>query len=533
MGLERRMSRASSTVAPSLDAVMNASSTAFRSETAASVTTPISSPQTSEGGWTEQDSKIQNVKTSEDSMPPPPPPATSETFETRPTRSMSSASRNANRLSLTLPIAPPNGFSSRPTPTSSMPPTPIDTLTVNSPVDSEDFIVAIAAQERRVLELREELARAEAALKKLQRQWTITEACKKRPPHTIVEPRRPLAPAANLRDGQPDSPASKRNSELERRKAILLAQSQGASRHHKRTVIRGGHTRTLSLLSPTKPVSDMSLNENQNNAQSSNSYVIQSPTPVTRPVVNKRATWAPQALPRSSQQPNGVKQLANDFRQGLWTFVEDLRQATVGDEAVSGTTNRTSGMASRSEHADGNQDTIRASAATRGRIPFSTEPDSQSNSPETSSPSSSSDRIQHRRTASRPEPRTRKHFSWTPLTFDSFDDDDWANWDSPNVKSSRWSGSTANGDIASAIPEGTNEPETVLRSKYSNEQQPSPPRTPSKLEELPQAILNSLTPTNIKNTTSTLLKEWEKSLTPSPESATFGADYQDFTRSTQ
>ena len=459
MGLERRMSRASPIAAASLDAVMNASSTAFKSETAASATTPISSSQTSEGGLTEEGSKISDAKTSE-SMPPPQPPATSETIETRSTRSTSSASRNANRLSLTLPIAPPNSFSSRPTPTSSMPPTPVDTLTLNSPVESEDFIVAIAAQERRVLELREELARAESALKKLQRQWTITEACKKRPPHTTAEPRRALAPAANLRDGQADSPVSKRNSELERRKAILLAQSQGASRPHKRTVIRGGHTRTLSLLSPTKPVSDMSIHEDQNSAQSSESYVIQSPAPAIR-TINKRATWAP---PRSTQQPTGVKQLANDFKQGLWTFVEDLRQATVGDEAVSGTTNRTSGMSSRPEHADGNQDTIRASTVNRGRIPLSAELDSQSNSPDSSSPSSSGDRLQHRRTTSRPEPRARarKHYSWTPLTFDSFDDDDWANWDSPNVKTSRWSGSTVNGDVASAIPEGTNEPEAAL-----------------------------------------------------------------------
>ncbi|KAI0525475.1 hypothetical protein F5B22DRAFT_343520 [Xylaria bambusicola] len=534
MGLERRMSRASPTTAASLNAVLNASSTDFRSEAVASgsgsVSTPISSSQVSEEGWAAEDSNTLDAKTS---MPPPQPPAkteTSETRSTRSTRSTSSASRNANRLSLTLPIAPPNSFSSRPTPTSSMPPTPVDTLTLNSPVDSEDFIVAIAAQERRVLELREELARAEAGLKKLQRQWTISEACKKRPPNTTAEPRRALAPAASLRDGPAESPASKRHSELERRKAILLAQSQGASRQPRRTVIRGGHTRTLSLLSPTKSVSGMSMHEGQNGEQSPESFIIPSPTPPIRQV-NKRATWAP---PRSTQQPTGVKQLANDFKQGLWTFVEDLRQAAVGDEAISGTTNRTTGMGSRSENTDSNQDTIRASTSTRGRIPFSTELESPSDSPDTSSASSSSDRFQHRRTASKPEPRTRKHYSWTPLTFDSFDDDDWANWDSPNVKTSRWSGSTVNGDIASAIPEGASEAEAVLQRKSSNEEsQISPPRTPSKLEELPQAILNSLTPSNIRNTTSNLIREWEKSLTPSPRSSTYGADLQDFNTSTQ
>ncbi|KAI3336149.1 hypothetical protein F4824DRAFT_109934 [Ustulina deusta] len=515
MGLERRLSRASPNAPASLDAVLNASSIDLGSEDTAPATAPMPSSQASGGAWPEEDESNTSV-----SMPPPQPPTTSETFETCSIRSTSPASRNANRLSLTLPIALPNSLSSRPTPTSSVPPTPVDTLTINSPVDSDGFIIAIAAQERRVLELREELTRAEAELKRLQRQWTISEACKKRPPNTTAEPLRVLAPSANLRDSREDSPTSKRDSELERRKAILLAQSQGTPRQHKRTVIRGGHARTLSLLSPTKSVSDASIHEDHDSVRSPDSFISQSPISTVRPV-NKRATWAP---PRSTQQSSGVKQLANDFKQGLWTFVEDLRQAAVGDEAVSGTTNRTTEMGLRSVKIDGDQDTIRASTANRGRIPFPIELDSLSDSPSSSSTSSSSDLLQHRRTASRTEPRARKHFSWTPLTFDNFDDDDWANWDSPNVKTSRWSGSTVNGDIVSAIPERTDETEAVLRRKCSKtELQPSSPKTPSKFEELPQAILNRLTPSNIKNTTSKFIKEWEKSLSPPPQTAMFEA----------
>ncbi|GAW18902.1 hypothetical protein ANO14919_083850 [Xylariales sp. No.14919] len=528
MGLERRLSRASPNAPASLDAVLNASSIDLGSEDTALVATPISSSRVSEGGQAE-DHAPSTIDTMSVSMPPPPPP-TSETFDTRSIRSTPSTSRNANRLSLTLPIALPNGLSSRPTPTSSLPPTPVDTLTFNSPVDSDDFIVAIAAQERRVLELREELTRAEAELKKLQRQWTISEACKKRPPNTTAEPRGSLAPAAKLRDSREDSPATKRSSELERRKAILLAQSQGTPRQHKRTIIRGGHARTLSLLSPTKSASDMSSHEDQYSVRSPGSDISQSPVAIVRPV-NKRATWAP---PRSTQQPTGVKQLANDFKHGLWTFVEDLRQATVGDEAISGTTNRTTEMGLRPEKPDGDQDTIRASTANRGRIPFSTELDSPSDSPSRSSTSSSNDHFQHRRTASKPEPRTRKHYSWTPLTFDNFDDDDWANWDTPNVKTSRWSGSTVNGDIASAIPEGADENEVALRRKSSKTepQRPSSPKISSKLEELPQAILNRIMLSNIKNTTSNFIREWEKSLSPPSQTATLEAGPQDFVRST-
>ncbi|KAI1166320.1 hypothetical protein F5B18DRAFT_606836 [Nemania serpens] len=523
MGLERRLSRASPKAAVSLDAVLNASSIDLGPEDTAPTTCPTPPSRTGEGDQVRENASDATETTSAYMPQSKPPPATSETSETRSTRSTSSASRNTNRLSLTLPIALPNSFSSRPTPTSSMPPTPIDTLTLNSPIDSDDFIVAIAAQERRVLELREELARAEIELKRLKRQWTISEGCKKRPPNATVESSRTLAPAAKLRDSYEDNTTAKRSSELERRKAILLAQSQGTPLQHKRTVIRGSHTRTLSLLSPTKSAGDASIHEDQDSAQSSDSYISHSPAALAHPL-NKRATWAPY---QSTQQSTGVKQLANDFKQGLWTFVEDLRQATVGDEAVSGMTNRTTEMGSRSAKIDGDQDTIRASTTNRGRIPIPTEADSPSDSPGRSSMSSSGDHFQHRRTASRPEPRARKHFSWTPLTFDSLDDDDWSNWESPNAKTSRWSGSTVNGDVVPAIPETADENEVALRRKRSgSELQSSSPETSSKLENIPQAILNRLTPSGIKNTTSNFIREWEKSLSPRPQTATFGAGLQ-------
>jgi hypothetical protein len=41
-------------------------------------------------------------------------------------------------------------------------------------------------------------------------------------------------------------------------------------------------------------------------------------------------------------------------------------------------------------------------------------------------------------------------------------EDDWSNWDSPTVKTSRWSGSTVNGDIISAVPERVDENEATL-----------------------------------------------------------------------
>ncbi|KAI1501093.1 hypothetical protein F5X99DRAFT_212587 [Biscogniauxia marginata] len=518
MALAHRRSRGSQDATPSLDAVLAASGVDMKAD-ASSPAASATLPETSQDdGAKTGDSWVLST--------PPPSLPRSETFETRSSRSTSSVSRNTNRLSLTLPIAPPSAISSRPTPSTSVPPTPIDTSALNTPVDPNDFVIAIAAQERRVLELREELSRAESELKSLQKQYTISQSYRKRSSTRNVEPTRGMASPANTQDDREDITAARRSTELERRKAILLAQSQAAPREHKRTVIRGGHTRTLSLLSPTRSTSDTSIHEDQDLLRSPDIYTRRSPN--TAPL-SKRATWAP--LPTS--QSNGMKQIANDFKQGLWTFVEDLRQATVGDEAISGTTHRTSEMVSRLGKMDGDQDTIRASATNRGRIPFPSEPDLTADNQSKSPPGSFTDRVQHRRSTSRPEPKARKHYSWTPLTFDSFDDDDWSNWESPTVKSSRWSGSTMNGEyVVPAIPEKIDENEATLRRKRSRSELRSPsPQTPSKLEELPQAILNRLSPTNLKNTTSNFIKEWEKSLSPTNESTTFESALQDIRNS--
>ncbi|KAH9901922.1 hypothetical protein F4778DRAFT_132012 [Xylariomycetidae sp. FL2044] len=524
MAADQRRQRATPEATTSLDALLSSSNQPSDPPELSQGPAPVPSPRIGRSENTEDDDQT-DYDTWSSSMPPPP---RSETFETRSTRSTSTASRNANRLSLTLPIAPPNSLSSRPTPTASMPPTPSEASALNSPSDPNDFITAIAAQERRVLELREELGQAEKELKRLQRQWSLAEGYTKKVSNRNVEPLRPMHSARERLSGSEDSPAHRRSADMERRKAILLAQSQGTPREHKRTVFRGGHARTLSLLSPTKPSTDIPIREDADALRSPGPYSTRSPA-ATAAVLNKRATWAPR---QSQQPPGGMKQIATDFKQGLWTFVEDLRQATVGDEAVTGTSNRTSEMLSRLSKMDSDQDTIRASSANRGRIPFPIESDSTVETPSKPANGSFNDRFQHRRTTSKAEPRARKHFSWTPLTFDSLDDEDWSNWESPNVKTSRWSGSTVNGDIITAIPEKADENEGTLRRKRSRSELRSSsasPHTPggsSKLEELPQAILNRLTPTNIRNTTSNLIKEWEKSLSPPADQTTFDLSFE-------
>jgi hypothetical protein len=354
----------------------------------------------------------------------------------------------------------------------SYPPTPLDTPSLMSPVDPSDFITAIAAQERRVLELREELSRAESELNRLKGQWTIHEAHKKRAEIRNVEPMRPIAPQADT----PDDPATRRSTDLDRRKALLLGQ-QGqqntpTQHQHRRRVFRGAHTRTLSLLSPTKPSGEgFAVHEDLTRAETwkpstreadlprASHYSTIYPTPLS-----KRASWAPRSV---HQQTSGVKQIAEDLKTGLWTFMEDLRQATVGEEPITGQGTYLRGidgnMRTTAREGDENQDTIRASTS-RAR-PHATSvfdydqtptppsrfvntderEDKEKENIESQDKQTSAGFSKSAKTAAMA--KNSKRFSWTPLTIESYDDNDWSNWDSPTVKSPRWSGSTVNGDI--------------------------------------------------------------------------------------
>lgn len=422
-----------------------------------------------------------------ETMPPPPPPASTDShdeshasFETRSTRSTSSASRNTNRLSLTLPIAPPTAYPTRPTPTSSVmssyPPTPVETSTVTSPTDSNDFIIAIAAQERRVLELREDLKGAEAELARLKKQWAHHEAYKKRHEIRKAEPLRPVSHQTPTADGD-DSEITKRSVELDRRKALLLGQAsnQGTPNSGRRRVIRGGHTRALSLLSPTKTDDGFSVLEDTPDAlkplvKDSEPHFqhLTRTGPVTPAQLAKRASWAPRSVRPAN--PSGVKQIAEDFKAGLWTFVEDLRQATVGDEPINGGGIPTRGIdghirsSSRTLFGE-DQDTIRASTSNaRPHVAnaFSDTPTPVSRFTDAVSKDGEGSNNRHQRTSSKAGVKPNKRFSWTPLTVESYDDNDWSNWDSPTVNSPRWSGTTVNGDIIPSIPEKGDENGTPL-----------------------------------------------------------------------
>lgn len=277
------------------------------------------------------------------------------------------STRHTKGLSLNFPILlptqyPSTGLTSNASPVAashSASPNPNETAQSPSRT-SADFLTLVAAQERRVLELKEELLRADAELTALKKQWAIFEANKKR------EEARQLRRLPVPLDEVP-SPAQTAHKDLEeewkRRRALveMSNNTNGSGRRGSKRVFEGRHTRTLSLLSPTstkaqvaKSVSiDELVKTDENRSEGSSS-------PGT-PSLSRMATFDDLVSPdlqvalgktykniasqRRSLPPGTAdfmkqgRQVVDGVREGLWTFFEDIRQATVGDEAVNGPVN--------------------------------------------------------------------------------------------------------------------------------------------------------------------------------------------------
>ena len=230
------------------------------------------------------------------------------------------------------------------TPSSSVPNTPLIAARPSSPeiqlphpADPNSFLTALAAQERRVLELKEELQKAEAELEKLKKQWASHEATKKRNELRHLEQLQPLSTSSTGLPASHDEESTRVNRGLDRRK-----RTTSSAKASQRTVFSGSrHTRTLSLLSPKE-------------STAGSQPPLHGKGPLKHPLERANGAVVPTTvheLGTSTDGPNVVadlykgpsrevivetgKQLVGDFRQGLWTFFDDLRQVTVGDEAAS------------------------------------------------------------------------------------------------------------------------------------------------------------------------------------------------------
>ncbi|KAF4626574.1 hypothetical protein G7Y89_g11586 [Cudoniella acicularis] len=359
-------------------------------------------------------------------MFPPPRPAANHS------RALSYTSRRPNRLSLSFPVATnTNGIDSgRGTPTSSnqtsFPPTPAEMVPAPSPNDPSGFLVALAGQERRVLELKEELHKAETDLLKLKKQWAIHEAHKKKAEIRHVEPMRQLQSASPDGDNSSEggTTSTRQSAELDRRKALLS--NINIPKESRRKVMTGGHTRTLSLLSPERsnyPRPFPPVRESSSERQ--DERLLRSTTmPDTSQGISRVSTLRARPLSYQSGVTLGAKQIAEDIKAGMWTFIEDLRQATVAAPALD-------------------------------------------------------------------------------------DLDDWSAWDSPTPKSPRWSGSTTVSDPATPSNGSIDDRAVKIAGETSDGT-----NTPSKRDEIQWPALDKLTPTNLKQTMSSMMKEWEKSIAP-------------------
>ena len=316
------------------------------------------------------------------------------------------------------------------TPASARPATP----------EANDFLTALATQERRVLELKEELEKAETDLAKLKRQWAVHEATKKRNEIRHVEPLRPLK--SPLKDAtfslQPGPQKDVGGGKRPRTMSIRTRQPQ-------RTVFEGGrHTRTLSLLSPASlanrenvpaPISEH-VESNKNSDVPRTAMPRISTTPITR---------HPQ---EGAQQPGGTKedlvhtgkQFVGDLKDGLFNFFEDLRQATVGDEALTAGRSRhleatlSTPLARRGSKNKGQQTPNRASMALRKKSPTDLGPLAGALagvSPVTSPTAHNfTPRAKSSIVVDDFTPKQSSQSKAAPSTTDS-DDEGWSNWDSP------------------------------------------------------------------------------------------------------
>ena len=250
------------------------------------------------------------------------------------------ARRNSEASPRISPSLSSSGASRINTPSTSVPSTPVIPARPPSPErraihpgDTNGFLTALAAQERRVLELKEELHKAESDLEKLKKQWAAHESLKKRNEARQMEQMRPLKSQRPEMSPIGEDGSSQGNGALDRRKTL-----SSSTRSSTRKVFSGSrHARTLSLLSTKTVGSDTSSttgtetaeHDDRKSLDTMSTHSSATENDISIPIRTGRESM--KSPDRDAILETG-KQLVGDFKQGFWTFVEDLKQVTVGDE---------------------------------------------------------------------------------------------------------------------------------------------------------------------------------------------------------
>ncbi|KAJ5165632.1 uncharacterized protein N7500_007462 [Penicillium coprophilum] len=514
--------------------------------------------------------------------------------------SLPRTARHAKRLTLNFPInlndpetpdsnitspgsiTPVTQSATRPSP-AQPPGTP---MAFDVPDDGYDFLRAIASQERKVMELREELTRAEADLVTIKKQWAMSEKSRKRAEINHAEPLIPLrspdsaTPEASISHCREQSMSSVTSStvsqervsrDLDRRASIRAAAAPGTKiGTNGRRVFHGAHTRTLSLLSPVSGPNISSRGE----SGPSEERVGRTPRSATLPSVDRKNAAMMSAQLDESQVPEHLlaqwqktlpppsrealvrtgKQMASDLREGLWTFLEDIRQATVGEEGINGTQTRSSpsnslappnsrkreslaGSRSRERLLADGKLSRSSSSSSRGRGPAAETKTGKDTKPAEIStsfwnefgidtPAQKSPNVPRTPSDSKPanrneanEAEQRVHLSSNSLDAQDEDFDSWDSWDTPLSAQKTHTPSSSRSTVASKRDQSPVTQGSSPRTSASfGDLNPASSALDSGVSEgIPWPAITKLAPSKLQRTASNLMAEWERSLSPSPE----------------
>ncbi|KAK3712133.1 hypothetical protein LTR37_009224 [Vermiconidia calcicola] len=494
------------------------------------------------------------------------------------TEATSSTALRNNRFSLSFPVQPSGSMSPvrlAQSPTREARPVEPDKLaSPTGPMDT-NFLTAIAGQERRVLELKEELARAEVDLNKLKRRWQQHEAQKKRNDAKKVTKLQPLQTSMPDKDKEEDVDGSSAwmQQEMERRKAMM-----SGNKSSNRTVFSGSrHTRTLSLLSPVSrtpgsmappqrpvhPPRKESLSESARRSQEVDRYKPNSGT-------ISRAATTPDLTVEGTRTADSVDQLtdanvdqdvlvqtgkkvATGLRDGLWTFWEDLRQVAVGDEAtqIPPPRRQSSTQTLRSAKKQPSKNSLRPSS--RGSSTSKASTDARKSSPVRKHTKSSTMSLGSAPALADPSfwtdhsilppsaapAPTKKLVASSRHTkspskatsIGSTDNEAWDTWDESSPHASRSSSAASEPNTLASTVSRITSPRMSTDTSPSNLDSfttPGPKDTikprknnrssegSGKKDPIPWPALSNIGPKALRRTASHLMSEWEKTLTPSP-----------------
>lgn len=425
------------------------------------------------------------------------------------------------------------------TPPSSVPNTPLLLPRSSSlpkglsrPADSSFFLTALAAQERRVLELREELLKANEELEQLKKQWAMHEATKKKNELRHLQQLQPLN-TPPLGSSTPDDEESVRaGRELGRRRILSSTRSNKPS--HRKVFPGSRHTRALSLLAPKDPRGHSDLPPCGNgppipHQPAANDVGVPAIVPNLSSLDVVSSTDHSTRVPQTDILETS-KQLVGDFRQGLWTFFEDFKQLTVGDEGISGAGHRnptftTPGNMSRPPNLEEKRPVLKASPAMKAGASNVVQEIAGQSPIEVSAPKESTGIL-----LGRPTEPFRPTSTTTDYSFEGgihanssdSDNDGWNNWDTPKGSTSR-----REEVVDQNKPKHKHEVSTFgfvsSRKSMLRTLESSCDATPllknrrisnSDNGGIPWPTLTKSAPGTLKMSVSTLMSEWERSLAP-------------------